>query len=91
LTRRDDLLQKRSQTVHNAFRDNLINDVVETVGSKIYTYSNIYLLLGTNLVIQLGPKTYIELIVTMHACMSIIDEAEAGTGAGMATSAALAG
>ena len=38
------------------------------------------------MVIQLGPKTYIELIVTMHACMSIIDEAEAGTGAGMATS-----
>jgi hypothetical protein len=38
------------------------------------------------LVIQLGPKMYIELIVTMHACMSIIDEAEAGTGAGMATS-----
>jgi len=76
--------------VHNAFRDNL----VETVGSKIYTYSNIYLLLGTNLVIQLGTKTYIELIVTMHACMSIIDdydEAEAGTGAGMATSSALAG
>jgi hypothetical protein len=50
-------------------------------------------LLGTNLVIQLGPKTYIELIVTMHACMSIIYEAEAGTGAGagMATSSALAG
>jgi hypothetical protein len=53
--------------VHNAFRDNL----VETVGSKIYTYSNIYLLLGTNLVIQLGTKTYIELIVTHASSQSL--------------------